>query len=283
MKIHEAIACAAQRLEEAAVPNSRLDAERLLAFELGTNRAYLLAHFQDSLDKTRLEHFLSRVQVRAQGKPLQYLLGNQEFCSLQFEVTPDVLIPRPETELLVEEAVQRFREGESRMVDVGTGSGCIAVSVAVVLPRARLWATDLSAAALEVAGRNAARHKVSERIQFVQGDLLLPLQGSEFEGTIDCILSNPPYVPDKDLPKLQREVRDWEPRIALVAGPSGLGVYKRLIPDAHRCLKAGGQIIMEIGYNMRDQIVVLFDRLWVLEAVREDYNGIPRVVVASKK
>jgi release factor glutamine methyltransferase len=283
MKVFEAVAQATQLLDRAVAGNPRLDAERLLAFELGVDRTYLLAHFHDTVDDPRLERFFAKAQARSEGMPLQYLLGSQEFRGLDFAVNQDVLIPRPETELVVEEALQRLSTGNPWIVDVGTGSGCIAVSVAVALPGARLWAIDLSAAALDVAARNAARHGVAERIRFLQGDLLSPLRDQNVEGTIDCVLSNPPYVAENELPALQQEVRDWEPRMALVGGPSGLSVCSRLVPEAHRCLRPGGHFIMEIGYSMRDAVVGLFDSTWRLETVREDYNGFPRVVVALKR
>jgi release factor glutamine methyltransferase len=283
MKVFEAVAQATQLLDRAVAGNPRLDAERLLAFELGVDRTYLLAHFHDTVDDPRLERFFAKAQARSEGMPLQYLLGSQEFRGLDFAVNQYVLIPRPETELVVEEALQRLSTGNPWIVDVGTGSGCIAVSVAVALPGARLWAIDLSAAALDVAARNAARHGVAERIRFLQGDLLSPLRDQNAEGTIDCVLSNPPYVAENELPALQQEVRDWEPRMALVGGPSGLSVCSRLVPEAHRCLRPGGHLIMEIGYSMRDAVVGLFDSTWRLETVREDYNGFPRVVVALKR
>jgi release factor glutamine methyltransferase len=280
MKVFEAVAQATQLLDRAVAGNPRLDAERLLAFELGADRAYLLAHFHDTVEESCLEGFFTKVQARSEGMPLQYLLRSQEFRGLDFEVTQDVLIPRPETELVVEEALRRVPDGSPWIVDVGTGSGCIAISVAVALPGARLWAVDLSAPALEVAARNAARHGVVGRIRFLQGDLLSPLRDQDTEGKIDCVLSNPPYVADKEMPSLQREVRDWEPRMALVGG---LSICSRLVPEAQRHLKQGGHLIMEIGYSMRDAVVGLFDSTWRLETVLEDHGGIPRVVVASKK
>ena len=282
MKIHEAIDLAAEALEDSGVPGARLDAERLLASELGKDRSYLLAHFQDSISESSAERFLARITERRRGKPLQYLLGWQEFRGLEFEVTPAVLIPRPETELLVDVAVQRFSGGNPVVADVGTGSGCIAVATAVALPRARVLATDLSEDALAVARRNAILHNVDDRIQFLSGDLLLPLNALGLEETLDCVLSNPPYVAERDLAALQREVRDWEPRLALVGGLSGLEIYKRLLPEALRFLKPGGTLIMEIGYNMQAEITQLFDAAWNLEDIRDDFSGIPRIVVAQK-
>jgi release factor glutamine methyltransferase len=211
------------------------------------------------------------------------LLGWQEFRGLEFEVTPAVLIPRPETELLVDAAVERFSEGNPILADVGTGSGCIAVATALALPHARVIATDLSEDALSVARRNASRHNVSNQIQFLLGDLLLPLGTLGLEETLDCVLSNPPYVAERDLPALQREVRDWEPNLALVGGASGLEIYRRLLPQALRFLKPGGTLIMEIGYNMQTEITELFDAAWMLEGIREDFSGIPRIVVAQKR
>jgi len=284
MKIHEAIDLAAEALEDSGVPGARLDAERLLASELGKDRSYLLAHFQDSVPEPGAERrFFALITERRRGKPLQYLLGRQEFRGLEFEVTPAVLIPRPETELLVDTAVERLSQGNPTLADVGTGSGCIAVATAVALPRARVLATDLSEDALVVARRNASRHNVSDRIQFLCGDLLLPLTALGLEETLDCVLSNPPYVAERDLSALQREVRDWEPRLALVGGLSGLEIYKRLLPQALRFLKPGGTLIMEIGYNMQAEITQLFDAAWNLEGIRDDFSGIPRIVVAQKR
>ena len=283
MRIHEAIGLAAEALEESGIPGSRLDAERLLAFELGKDRSYLLAHFQDSVPESSAERFFARITERRRGKPLQYLLGWQEFRGLEFDVTPDVLIPRPETELLVDAAVERFSEGNPVLADVGTGSGCIAVATAAALPGARVIATDLSEQALSVARRNASRHKVSERIQFLSGDLLLPLSRLGLEEKLDCVLSNPPYVAERNLPALQREVRDWEPRMALVGGRTGLEIYQRLLPQALRFLKPGGTLIMEIGYNMQPEITRLFDAAWKLEGIRNDFSGIPRIVVSQKR
>jgi release factor glutamine methyltransferase len=283
MKIHEAIDLAAEALEGSGVPGARLDAERLLASELGKDRSYLLAHFQDSVPEPSAERFLARITERRRGKPLQYLLGWQEFHGLEFEVTPAVLIPRPETELLVDVAVQRFSEGNPSLADVGTGSGCIAVATAVALSGARMIATDFSEDALAVAQRNASRHGVSDRIQFLSGDLLLPLNALGLEGMLDGVLSNPPYVAERDLPALQREVRDWEPRLALVGGLTGLELYRRLLPQALRFLKPGGTLIMEIGYNMQAEIIHLLDSAWKLEGIRDDFSGIPRIVVAQKR
>ena len=268
-------------MEEDAVPNSRQDAELLLSFELGCSRSYVLAHYQDELEMNHQQDFLSLIEERRRRKPLQHILGHQEFYGLDFEVTPDVLIPRYETELLVEEVLNLLPMAGPIVVDVGTGSGCIAISLAARLPSARVWATDLSEAALQIARKNAARHDVLSKIQFVQGDLLEPLQS--LKGEIDCIVSNPPYVAESDLPGLQREVRDWEPRLALSGGQQGLKIYLRLIPQALNYLRPHGYLVVEIGYNMAGSIQALFDSQWIFEGIRQDLSGIPRALVARKK
>src|SRR5262245_18570546 len=283
MKIHEAIVTATDALENSGIPGSRLDAERLLASALGKDRSYLLAHFQDPLPESSADQFSKYIAERRQGKPIQYLLGRQEFRGLEFEVTPAVLIPRPETERLVEAAVERFSVGKPTLVDVGTGSGCIAVATAAALPGARVIGTDLSEDALLVARRNALRHKDSDQIQFLSGDLLQALGALELEGKLEGVLSNPPYVAERDLPSLQREVRDWEPRMALLGGPTGLEIYRRLLPQALCYLKPGGTLILEIGYNMQSKITSLFDAPWELEGFLDDFSGIPRIVVAQKQ
>lgn len=283
MKIFEALSFAARLMEEDAVPNSRQDAELLLSFELKCSQSHVLAHYQEELEKDHQQNFSSLVEERRRGKPIQYILGHQEFYGLDFEVTPEVLIPRHETELVVEEVLNLFPLGDPVLVDVGTGSGCIAIALATRSLDARLWATDLSAAALQVARKNAAKHDVLSRIQFVQGDLLEPLQPLKLQGEVDCIVSNPPYVSESDLPGLQREVRDWEPRLALSGGGQGLEIYARLIPQARNYLKPHGYLVMEIGYNMASDTQALFDSHWGFEGIRQDLSGIPRVLVARKE
>jgi release factor glutamine methyltransferase len=215
--------------------------------------------------------------------PVQYIVGNQEFRGLEFEVTPDVLIPRPETEILVEEALSSLQAGTTILADVGTGSGCIAVTLALERLDARIFAIDISEPALEVARRNARRHGVEDRIRFLRGDLLAPLASLLQNETADCICSNPPYVAERDLFSLQREVRDWEPRLALRAGEDGLQVIERLVPQALRMLRPRGVLIMEIGYNQQKQVSGLFTEEWQSLRIREDLSGIPRIVVAQKR
>lgn len=280
MKVFEALFQAISTLEE-TTPHPKREAERLLSFLLKADRSHILAHYQDELDAPSLSRFFSWVRDRNQGKPIQYITGTQEFRGLEFQVTSEVLIPRPETELVVEQALQYTLGRGSLVIDCCTGSGCIAVALAVESPQAKVIAVDLSASALRVAMRNAGTHGVLDRISFLAGDLLAPLN-SRLVGKIDCIVSNPPYVSEADVSGLQREVREWEPRVALVAGNNGLAVYDRLIPQAMGFLRERGYLILEIGYNMRNAVTRLFGTGWLRVTVQEDYSGIPRVVVAQK-
>lgn len=284
MKIFEALAEASGILEQHGIGNSRQDAESLLSYILDKNRSYIIAHSREELGPQRWADFFSFVIERSQGKPLQYILGVQEFLGMEFEVTPDVFIPRPETEILVEAARSMLSSVRNpRIVDVGTGSGCIAVSLAVLLPSARVCAVDLSQAALEVARRNAARHHVLPRLEFLQGDLLVLAQKELDEESLDGIVSNPPYVSERDFSGLQREVRGWEPRLALVGGGRGLTVYERLIPQALRALRPKSCLLMEIGFNMKEEVLSLLGEGWDQIQVKSDFNQIPRVVMARKK
>lgn len=282
MRVFEALAAACEELTRHSVVNSRVDAEVLLAESLGKTRSGLLAHYRDDVDESLRQVFFARVRERCHGKPLQYILGQQEFRGLRFEVSPAVFIPRPETEFVVEAALQHLEDGGLKLADVGTGSGCLAISLAVALPRARVWATDLSEAALEVAQRNAARHGVGGRIAFLQGDLLKPLIPRLGEGQLDAVVSNPPYVGPEELSGLQKEVRDWEPRLALVGKEGAPGLYARLLSQAQARLRPGGLLIMEIGYSMQEAVCGLLGQGWDLLGVTDDLNGIPRVVSARK-
>jgi release factor glutamine methyltransferase len=281
MKVFAALLQAARLLDD-CIPHPRSEAEMLLSFILGSDRAYLLAHYHDKLDDSLASLFFALVLDRCQGKPLQFITGRQEFRGLEFKVTPDVLIPRPETELIVEEALRCVHLNQPVLVDLGTGSGCIAITLAVEVPQARILAIDLSGPALEIAKKNASRHNLSGNIHFLEGDLLSPLQTFDLKERIDCIVSNPPYVSEDDFPKLPREVREWEPKLALLAGNNGLEVYNRLIPQAKSYLKARGYLVLEIGFNMLDKVRGLLGPGWQISKIREDLNGIPRVVVAQK-
>jgi release factor glutamine methyltransferase len=254
----------------------RRDAELILAHVLGCDPTALLTHPERLLSAQQAELFESLLNRRLASEPVQYLTGEQEFFGLLFEVSPDVLIPRPETEHLVEAVLERFdRDANPCIVDVGTGSGAIAVAIAHALTRSRVVAVDLSLAALEVARRNAERHGVLGRVTLWQSDLLAEAGTAEF----DVVVSNPPYIANGE--KLELQVADYEPRSALYAGPTGLEIYERLIPQANRALKPQGWLMMEIGYGQQPALETLLGGWHELSFV-PDLQGIPRVVQAQK-
>jgi release factor glutamine methyltransferase len=255
--------------------NPRRDAEVLLAHVLRCDQAALLTHPERLLspgESDQLESFLKR---RLASEPMQYITGSQEFFGLLFEVTPAVLIPRPETEHLVEAALEHIGGEAVRILDVGTGSGAIAVALAHARPQAHVTAVDLSPAALEVARRNAGRHGVLDRVTFLQSNLLAALDGIDF----DVVVSNPPYIAEGEV--LETQVSNYEPESALYAGPTGLEVYERLIPEARKVLKPGGWLLLEIGFGQQPAVEALL-RGWRSVSVDHDLQGIPRVVQAMK-
>ena len=279
--IAEAILEGANQLRRAGVPEARREAGSLAAYAVGRDRTFILSHADEDIDDASLQLLRTYVTERATGKPMQYITGVQEFYGLEFEVTPDVLIPRPETELLIEAALKLNPDARS-ICDVGTGSGCIAVTLAHQLPEARVAAIDVSGAAIEVAKRNAERHGVIERITFVVSDCLTEL--SSAETTFDLIASNPPYVADNDMPGLQREVREFEPRAALEGGSDGLDVVKRLLDQAPSVLRSGGHLLFEIGFNQHEAVDKLIDRdVWRLLDIHRDLQGIPRIVALERR
>ena len=282
MSIIQAQAAGAESLKSAGITDPRLEAGSLLAHVLHRDRTYLIAHGNDLMTGAQLERFRSLIARRAAGEPLQYIVGYQEFFKLSFEVTPGVLIPRPETELIVEAALELLDPEQSlSILDVGTGSGCIVISLLHELKNARALATDISASALEVARRNAQRHLVSERLTFVQTDSLSPIKTC---AAFSLIVSNPPYIPARDIATLQREVRDHEPLTALVSGADGLDHIRALLRETPQLLQQNGYFILEIGFGQRDAVVQLVDRaVWDLFEVRKDLQGIPRTVVLQKR
>ena len=281
LTITDALLYAATRLREAGVSEPRREAGSLLSHALGRDHAFLITHADEPLTGEQLSALRASVERRAAGEPFQYIAGRQEFYGLEFEVTPDVLIPRPETELLVEEALGLLKGTPSPLIcDVGTGSGCIAVALLHELAGARGFALDISPAALEVAARNAARHGVGERLRLLVSDCFDALgRGGRGEVRFDLVASNPPYVAEGDLAGLQREVRDHEPRVALTPGGDGLRLVRRLVAEAPRHLKPGGHLLMEIGFNQHERVAALIDpRVWTLLDIHKDLQGIPRTV-----
>jgi release factor glutamine methyltransferase len=264
---------------------ARLDVETLLVHVLQQhspehNRAWLLANRNHALLRGAEKRFLEFIARRLAGEPIQYILGEAEFYGLPFCVTREVLIPRPETEHLVEKALQlSARFSEPRIIDIGTGSGAIAVALGAHLPNASITATDVSAAALAVAQRNAERNAVADRIRFFAGDLVAPVTGERF----DLVVSNPPYVSENDRTSLAVEVRDYEPPAALFAGADGLAVYRRLIPAAFSALVSGGFVVLEIGHGQQAAIGALLEASGFTEIeFAADLQGIPRVAVAKR-
>ncbi|MEA4925160.1 MAG: peptide chain release factor N(5)-glutamine methyltransferase [Syntrophomonadaceae bacterium] len=221
---------------------SRLEAEILLAHGLEKSRVYLYANYDEPVNQTEREKFRDLIKRRTAGEPLAYIVGRKEFMSLDFKVTPDVLIPRPDTEILVETAINIAGKGQiTRICDVGTGSGAIAISLAVYMPASKIYATDLSGAALNIARENALRHNAA--VDFREGDLLAPLENEEW---MDMITANLPYVTLTEVEKLESGVKDWEPRLALAATGDGLDIYRRLAPQARQLLRPGGYMLWEI-------------------------------------
>lgn len=279
-KIKSAISEGAETLAATGVNESRSDAALLLMHVLQCDRAFLIAHPERILLADQLERFRSLVSRRAQGEPLQYITSHQEFFKLDFELTPDVLIPRPETELIVEVGLELLKhEPAPALADIGTGSGCIAISLLYELPNARAVAVDLSPTALAVATKNAERHQVINRLRLVKSDLFSAIDSKE---CFDVIVSNPPYVPVDELTDLQREVRH-EPQDALDGGADGLAVIRRLLNDAPKFLRSGGYLIFEIGIDQADAIKQIVEQTaWELVEIRKDLQGIPRTVVLRK-
>ena len=289
MQRRKALQSGLRILEQNAVPSAQLATELLLMHVLGIDRAALYTHPEIEISPELERRYLELIRERAAGKPLQYITGHQEFWGLDFEVNPDVLIPRPETEMLVESAIGLIgenplmrREARLQMADVGTGSGCIALALAVEFPAARVFATDLSRPALIVAQRNASRLGLRRSITFVQCDLLECFVPSDRQ-PFDLVVANPPYVSQEEMGGLQREVRDFEPRLALGGFVTNDEIYRRLIPQAHAVLKEGGRLIVETGFSMSETIAGLLGEGWNSVEIRSDLAGIPRVVIARKQ
>jgi release factor glutamine methyltransferase len=285
VQLKQILSTAISRLTAENVPSPRLNAELLLMFILNCDRAYLYAHSERDLDGGEQRRYDDTLAARARGVPAQYITGHQEFWGMDLIITPAVLIPRPETEHLIETVLDVAGVGRApspadsfRIADVGTGSGCIALALAKELPDAQIYATDISAAALEVARANAARHQLKSKITFLETDLLAGLETNSF----DFIVSNPPYVGDSEEATVQLEVRKFEPRNAVFGGPTGTEVIERLIPQAHAALKPEGWLFMEISGTIVEQVRKLLSG-WSEVSIRPDLQSIPRVVIARKR
>jgi release factor glutamine methyltransferase len=297
MDIRTALRTGISRLREAGVPSYTLAAELLLLHELRRDRAWLYAHPEELIGDDKLEAYLSLITRRADGEPTQHLTGKQEFWSLEFEVSSDVLIPRPETEHVIEVALDRLALRELRagrpqktagasflIADIGTGSGCLAVALAKELLEARIFATDISQPALAMARKNALRHSVASRIEFVEADLThTVLPDATPAAAFDLVVSNPPYIPRRDAATLAREVREHEPAIALYGGEDGYELYGDLVTLAARYLKPGGFLVAELGHDSLPAVRPLVESSdWISVGVTNDLAGIPRVIAAER-
>ncbi|MGH9496949.1 MAG: peptide chain release factor N(5)-glutamine methyltransferase [Candidatus Sulfotelmatobacter sp.] len=288
MRLKDNLDAAITRLTVEHVPSPRMNAELLLRFVLNCDRAYIFAHPERELPSDEQSRYEAALAERTRGVPAQYITGHQEFWGMDFIVTPAVLIPRPETEHVIEAVLERAGRAPSpaqapeerkklRIADVGTGSGAIALAIAKELPQAEIHAVDISPAALEIARANTARHQLESRIHFRAVDLL---EGFEPE-TFDFIVSNPPYVGESEEDTVQLEVRKFEPRNAVFAGPRGTETIERLVPQAWAVLKPGGWLIMEISGTIAEDVKTLLNS-WEEVTMKPDLQAIPRVAIGRK-
>jgi len=283
---------AADYLKTSGSTSPRLDAELLLGHVLGLDRVALYVNFDRPLVPEEVDAFRELLRRRARGTPIAYILGRKPFLDTTLVVGPGVLIPRPETELLVEAAVGWLRErpGDRLLAaDVGTGSGAVAVGIALSEPRTHVIAVDISADAVRTARINVERHRLNERVEVMEGDLLAPVakspRASQYVGGLDAVVSNPPYIASGEWGALPKDVRDFEPRLALDGGPDGLAVYRRLIPMAAQALRPGGLLALEIGAGQGPALTALLarDGRWRDVRVQQDYAGHDRIVLAHKE
>jgi release factor glutamine methyltransferase len=282
MQLKQAVDSAYQFFLQNDVPSPRLNAELLLMFVLGCDRAYLYAHPERELNAEEQFRYAEVTSERARGCPTQYITGHQEFWGLDLIVTPAVLIPRPETEHVVETVLELMKDrpprDRLRLVDVGTGSGCIALALATELPQAEIHACDISEDALEIARVNAARLRLGHRVLTRRSDLLSIYAGEQF----DFVVCNPPYVGESEADKVQKQVREFEPKSAVFCGHEGMEIYRRLVPEAYAVLNPGGWLVMEIGFSREAEIRSLLQD-WESVQTTPDLQGIPRVVAARKR
>ncbi len=283
MNIKEILSTTVEYFDKFKISDARLNAEVLLAYVLKKERIQLYVNFDLPLSDDELAEYRQLVYKRAHRIPIAYLTGKKEFMSLDIRVSEGVLIPRPETEQLVESIIDYCQENdlvEPNIVDVGTGSGAIAVSLGHYIPEAKILAIDISGKALSVAKINIEKYELGDRVKVLEGDLLSPLLKLK-KDNVDIVVSNPPYIDDKGMRELSPEVKK-EPEIALYAGSDGLDYYRRLIPQALQVLKQAGLLALEIGYNQGDTVRDLFDSNWDNISIEKDYSDHDRMVFAYK-
>ena len=280
MNISEILKSATDILRESGIIEPRREANSLLAFALKKDKTFLIAHSEYELSSEEKTNFQTILQRRAKREPFQYIVGKQEFYGLDFFVTKDVLIPRPETELIVEAAIEILRNTENpRFCEVGAGSGCISISILHEKKSATAIALDVSEKALQIARKNAEKHRVLQRLELKISDVFAVLENEIF----DIIISNPPYIPSEDFDRLQMEVRDFEPQNALTDGKDGLSIIEKIIKDAPKFLKPNSFLLMEIGFNQSKKVREMFSaNLWQSVEFLHDLQGIPRLAKAQR-
>lgn len=281
MTVSEVLRAATERLAQSGMIESRREAVSLLAFVLGRDRTYLFAHPEYTLNADELRSYEDVVNRRSSHEPFQYIVGKQEFYGFDFKVNGDVLIPRPETEILVETAIERLSDREKpRLLEIGIGSGCISISLLKTQPAATAVGVDISKSALQVARENAAAHGVEDRIELVSSDVYLSLGPERF----DAILANPPYVPSNDIEGLQPEVRLFEPHVALTDGRDGLTIIRQIIEGAPQHLVHDGFLLIEFGFGQSESVKSMYDvGEWQDVKFVDDHQGIPRIAFAERK
>jgi len=290
MTILEALIRATEILRENKIDNPCSTTEIFLSSVLNLKRVELYLNKDRILTQQENEKFNSYLQQRISGKPIQYVTGEVGFFGLEFKIDPRAMIPRPETEVLVSEIVEQFKKTKKefdplKVVDIGTGSGVIAITLAKELANSLIYATDISKDALELAKENAERNDVEQRIEFIYGDLFEPLIEKNFENSIDCVVSNPPYVKDSELGKLDKEIRNYEPKVALLSGEDGIGFHKKITEGAVTYLKSGGLLAFEVGLGDAERLTEFIASNNSYENIKivKDLAGIKRVVLAMKR
>ncbi|HEY0428955.1 MAG TPA: peptide chain release factor N(5)-glutamine methyltransferase [Pyrinomonadaceae bacterium] len=280
MKISEILKSATDILQSSGILDARREAASLLTFALEKDKTFLIAHSEYELSVAEESHFLEFLRRRARREPLQYITGRQEFFGLDFAVSPDVLIPRPETELIVENAIEILRgKTDAFFCEVGVGSGCISISILHETKTARAVGLDVSQKALQIAAKNAEKNNVAERLKLAISDVFGVLQNERF----DLIVSNPPYIASEDFASLQAEVRDFEPRFALTDDKDGLSIIEKIVRRAPEFLKPSGFLLLEIGFNQAEKVSKMFSpEIWQTFEILPDLQGIPRTVKARK-